>query len=103
MAHFHLGLQKEALDAFVQIHNLEQDAIGRIELLMDEVMSEVNRDDKARDMEWCINHWTKGIEGAKALQSEQRFQEALLAYNVMRAAWPGEKAIKDLRELIVHW
>jgi transcriptional regulator with XRE-family HTH domain len=103
MTHFHLGSQKEALKAFAQIQNLEQDAIGRIEVLVDEVMSEVNRDDKARDMEWCINHWTKGIEGAKALQSEQRFQEALLAYAAMRAAWPGEKAIKDLRELIVHW
>lgn len=54
-------------------------------------------------MEQCIDLWKKGIEGAKVLQSNQRFNEALVAHAAMSAAWPGERRIKELRDLIVHW
>lgn len=104
MAHAHLGLQKEALDSLAQLERLAtKSETIRVETFIDQVMAEISRDDQPRDMEWCIEQWKKGIEGAHALQSEQRFNEAIAAYTAMRAAWPAEKCIKDLRELIVHW
>ncbi len=104
MTHYHLGLQKEALDSFGQINTVQgrSESIS-VESLISQVMAEVSRDDQPRDMEQCIGHWIKGIEGAKMLQSNQRFNEAIVAYTAMRAAWPGEKRIKDLREYTVHW
>ena len=104
MTHLHLGMQKDALDAFTQMDDLPvKTELIRYESFLYQVIAEVNRDDTPRDMEWCINLWKQGISGAITLQSERRFNEAILAYNAMRGAWPGEKAIKDLRELIVHW
>jgi tetratricopeptide (TPR) repeat protein len=104
MTYLHLGLQKDALDAFTQMDGLPaKSELIRYESFLQQVIAEVNRDDKPRDMEWCIDLWRQGISGAITLQSERRFNEAVLAYTAMRGAWPGEKAIKDLRELIVHW
>ena len=54
-------------------------------------------------MKRCIVIWKKGIEGAKTLRSEKRFNDALHIHATMRAVWPGEREIKDLREHIVHW
>lgn len=108
LTHFHLGLYKEAIDSFTQIH--EHYAYDttipmscRVTTLIEQVMVEVSRDDKPRDMEQCLDLWMKGIDGTKTLQSKQRFNEALIAHAAMCAAWPGEKRIKDLREYVVHW
>jgi transcriptional regulator with XRE-family HTH domain len=103
MTHYHLGLQKEALNSFAQTKKVQQDNIGRIEILIDEVTAELERNDQSRDMEFCIDRWTEGIEGAKTLQSNQRFNEAVIAYTVMRVVWPGDRRIMQLRELIKHW
>jgi hypothetical protein len=53
-------------------------------------------------MQWCIDRWTQSIKDAKAVQSQQHTNEAIQTYMAMRAVWPGEKQIKDLREYIVH-
>ncbi len=58
---------------------------------------------KDRDMEKTIHFWEAGIEGAKTLQNEQRFTEALTNYELMDAIWSGEPHIADLRDHIVHW
>ncbi len=104
MTHFHLGLQKEAIDSFGQIPltPLRSELIC-VESFINQVMAEVNRPDAERDMEWCIDRWIQGIEGAKLLQSEQRFTEAVNIYTAMCAAWPGEQRIKELRAYITHW
>jgi transcriptional regulator with XRE-family HTH domain len=105
-AHMHLGEYREALDSYAQIHASNDPAIPmecRVETFIDQAMAEVSRDDQARDMERCIAYWTKGIEGARALQSNQRMNEAIAAYHAMRVAWPGERRIKELREHIVRW
>jgi transcriptional regulator with XRE-family HTH domain/tetratricopeptide (TPR) repeat protein len=106
--HMHLGLHKDALISFEQIDTrYSQDttvsSTGRINALIKQAMAEVDRDDQPRDMEQCIDYWSKGIEGAKVLQSNQHFNEAITAYAAMRAAWPGEQRVKKLKELIVHW
>ncbi|HZO72732.1 MAG TPA: helix-turn-helix transcriptional regulator [Ktedonobacteraceae bacterium] len=104
MAHLHVGMQKEALDSFAQIHQTSSaHEIIRVESFINQVMAEVNRADGLRDMEWCIDRWIQGIEGAKQLRSEQRFGEAITAYAAMRAVWPGERRIKELQAYITHW
>jgi len=103
MAHLHVGMQKEALDSFAQIHQTSSSEVIRVESFINQVVAEVNRDDGLRDMEWCIDHWVQGIEGAKQLRSEQRFDEAITAYATMRAIWPGEHHIKELQAYITHW
>jgi hypothetical protein len=54
-------------------------------------------------LQWCMDRWMQGINEAKTLQSQQHFNEAIQTYTALRAAWPAEKRIKDLREYIVHW
>ncbi len=103
MTHYYLDMHKEALDSFEQTKKIQQDDIGRVEILVDEVMAEISRDDKPRDMEWSIMQWTQAIQGAKTLRSDQWFKEATTAYKAMRVAWPGEQRIKELREHIIHW
>ncbi|HYU71209.1 MAG TPA: hypothetical protein VEL31_00895, partial [Ktedonobacteraceae bacterium] len=56
-----------------------------------------------KDMEQTIAYWQAGIQGAKVLQSEQRFNEAATAYEIMESIWSGDKRIASLRELVVHW
>jgi transcriptional regulator with XRE-family HTH domain len=104
LTHFHLGLYKQACDSFARVGELPGvSATTRIEALITRVMAEVQRDDSQRDMDLCIALWTEGMRGAIAMQSEQWFNDALIAYTAMSSAWPGEKRIKALRELIAHW
>lgn len=101
--HFHLGMHRQALDSYAQIHTdpAGSEAI-RVEASLSEAMAEVYHVGN-RDMEWVIEKWIQGIEGAKALKSEQRFSEAVTTYAAMCAAWPAEPRITSLREHIIHW
>jgi transcriptional regulator with XRE-family HTH domain len=56
-----------------------------------------------RDKEQIIAWWQAAIEGAKTLRSEQLFNDALIAYDAMEYAWPGDKDILDLRDQKKHW
>jgi hypothetical protein len=56
-----------------------------------------------RDMDRVIHLWTASITGAKALQIEQTFNDALTIYEFMEFVWPGEQRIAELRDYIVHW
>ena len=102
--HFHLGMFKKALDSFDQVKSTPTSStlIG-VEAVISQVLAEVSRDDEPRDMDFCITLWQQGMKEAIALQSEQRFIEAVQAYTAMRAAWPGEARINALREGIAHW
>ncbi len=104
LIHFYLGDFKEACVSFVKIRNVqEMPQTTRIEALIDQVLAELQREDAPRDMDSCIDCWTQGMQGAIVMQSERWFNEARTAYMAMRAAWPAEKRIKDLREHVVHW
>jgi len=108
LAHVHLGLYREAADSFDQIRvdhtNDVTIPLGcRVEALIEQATVEVSRDDQPRDMDKCIALWTQGIEGAKSLQSNKEFNNALMAHTAMRAAWPSEPRIKELRAYITHW
>ncbi len=106
--HAHLGLYKEAVDALAQIETRYTDDVTiqftcRIEAVLDSVTTEVSRNDGKRDMQHCILLWKQGIEGAKTLQSDKKFNDAIQAYKTMQAVWPGEKHVRNLREYIIHW
>lgn len=106
--HLHLNLFEQAKSSLGQIdtayaHDTTVSLTGRVNALLQQVTAEVSRDDQKRDMDWCIEYWRKGIEGAKAVQSQQHFNEALHTYTAMRAAWPGEQRVKDLRAHVTHW
>ncbi len=103
MAHYHLGLHTGAIDSFTQISTIptRSESIS-VEALIAQVMAEVSRDDQPRDMQWCVDCWIQGVQGAKVLQSQQRINEAIHAYTAMCIAWPGEKQVKGLREHIIY-
>jgi hypothetical protein len=80
---------------------IAQSEMGRVETITILALSSLQTN--SRDMKQTIHWWTAGIQGAIALKNEQRFNEALATYDLMEIVWPGEKDVKDLRELIVHW
>jgi hypothetical protein len=104
LAYHYLDNQAAAITSFAQIDMLDDTSeTNHIESFTDRVVAEVYRSDKPRDMEFCIEHWQKGIQGAIAIRSQQAFTEAITAYAAMRAAWPGESRIKKLGEQLKHW
>ena len=104
LAHYHLGLYKEACDTFGKIGALQETSeTTRVEALITQVMAELQREDKPRDMDRCIHHWEQAIQKATTIQSEQWFNASVAAHTAMRAAWPGEERIKNLRDQIKHW
>ncbi len=80
---------------------ITQSAMGRIETF--NVMALSSLKAKNRDIEQTSHFWVAGMEGAKALQNQQRFNEALATYELMEVVWPGEQRIAELRDHIVHW
>ena len=73
----------------------------RVEILTNQTMAALKS--PTRDREQTIKCWTASMQGAITLQSQQRFDEAFLAYEVMAGVWPGDKRITELRELTRHW
>ena len=105
--HMHLGDYKASINSFGQINQqYTKDAsisfTCHVNATVNQVMAEVSRDDRSRDMDWCIDHWKEGVDKAKAIQSQQHLREATEVYTAMRAAWPGETRIKELREYMTR-
>jgi transcriptional regulator with XRE-family HTH domain/tetratricopeptide (TPR) repeat protein len=106
---YHLDQYEEALQIFgnaIDFHTLKplvpaSSERVRLEIINNETLASLKRPKK--DMELSMNLWKAGIQGAVALHSEQRFQEAVMAYNIMQALWPGDKRIKEIRDLARHW
>jgi tetratricopeptide (TPR) repeat protein len=99
----HLGDHSTALDSYQQIAEKPTGIAERIrvELLCNQLHSKLCLKDK--DLEECVALWSNAITGAKALQSEQRYNEAVILLETMECIWPGEKRIEDLKLLLAHW
>jgi tetratricopeptide (TPR) repeat protein/transcriptional regulator with XRE-family HTH domain len=98
----YMGDHSAALDSYKQV----ADARGvaeriYVEVLLNRLNSKLRLPNK--ELGECITLWTTAIEGAKDLQSEQRYNEAIALYETMECIWPGESCIVELRPLIVHW
>jgi tetratricopeptide (TPR) repeat protein len=74
---------------------------GRVEII--NIMTLTSLKQAKKDKDLSLRLWSEGINGAWALHSEQRYREALLAYEIMQSLWPGEDDIRALRDLAVHW
>jgi transcriptional regulator with XRE-family HTH domain len=104
LAYHHLGMSQKAIDSFAMIDNLtDSQETCRVESFIDQVMAEVNREDRSPDLTFCIDRWKQGIQGAIAMHSEEKFTLSIQVYATMRAVWRGEQRIKDLHDYIVHW
>lgn len=58
---------------------------------------------EARDLEKAVCYWEATMEGAKRLKNESLFSGALTTYDMMELAFPGERSITNLLDLIKHW
>lgn len=76
-------------------------ARSQIEAINALALASLKRQDK--DLEMTMHLWQKGIQGAKALKSEQRFAESLKVYEIMEALWSDDLRVTSLRDLAVHW
>lgn len=107
MAYYHTGQYDKALDTFCQlidpntlVSKMPVSGKGRVEMLNFMALSSLKAPKK--DMDQTVKFWRAGIEGAKSLQSKQRFNESLAIYDAMEAVWPGETQIVTLRAL-TNW
>jgi transcriptional regulator with XRE-family HTH domain len=108
LAHYYQGKYNDALVAFARVidpndltSKMPMPVRTYVELLNNQTMAALKSPD--RDMEQVITCWKASVKGAVTLQSQQRFDEAYMAYEVMAGIWPKEKAIANLREHIIHW
>ena len=109
LVHYHLKQYAEASAAFAQAVNPETllptipipSERTRVQIVNHQALVALKQPQK--DREHIIHIWTAGIQGAKALRSEQRFNEAMTAYHMMQALWPDEPVIEDLEDLTQHW
>ncbi|GHO98134.1 hypothetical protein KSF_081820 [Reticulibacter mediterranei] len=109
MAHYHAGRYSEAFAAYSQIIDPET-LLPKTDLSSERIRCEViNYETLAslklpkKDIERSIKLWTTGMQSAIALRSEQRFNEAMTAYDIMEALWPGESRIVSLHQYVEHW
>jgi hypothetical protein len=104
----HQGNSAKAIEVLSQIvdpqtftRKTSRTEMGRIEAINAMTMASLRA--KEKNMDQSIHFWKAGIQAAKALRSELRFNEAVAAYEIMESIWPGEKRITDLRDLMQHW
>ncbi len=98
---YYLGKHGQAAGSMQKLRLMPAHSMSEVsEYRFDTVRVEVMRDDQPRNIELCIEQWTQGVQEARALQSKQRQLEARQTYAMLRAAWPQEQAIKDLKSLL---
>src|SRR5579859_1970091 len=108
LTYYHLGQYDDAFNILSQavdpatLTNKLPASSERVRIETINYMTLTTLKNPQKDMELSIRLWTAGIQGASALQSEQRLNEAYTAYDIMEALWPHERRIKELRELTKH-
>ncbi len=73
----------------------------RIEIINHQVLASLKS--PKRDRELTIHLWRAGIQGARILQSEQRFQEASAAFEMMECLWPEDLRKMGLQDEMTRW
>jgi transcriptional regulator with XRE-family HTH domain len=92
----------EVVDPQTQMLKLSVDSErSRIDTINHMTLAALKRPNK--DKELIVPLWMAGMQGAKNLRSEQRYEEALTAYGIMEALWSDDAQIRDLRDLMGHW
>jgi transcriptional regulator with XRE-family HTH domain len=109
MTRYLLGQYNEAFAALEKIVDPETQALklpvaserSRVSAINHMALSALKRPNK--DKELIVPLWMAGMQGAKNLRSEQRYEEAMTAYGIMEALWSDDARIRDLRDLMGHW
>lgn len=109
LTHYHVGQYDQAYSTLEQAIDFKtlapkvpaSSVRDRIEIINHATLASLKSPTK--DMDRSIHLWRAGMQGAIDLRSEQRFTEALTAYDIMQALWPGDGRIKKLRDLTRHW
>src|SRR5262249_40062082 len=99
LTHVHLDMYEEAGNAFKKVEEEHKDdpAIPfscRVEVWIEQAMNEASREDQIPSMQVCIDAWTKGIDGAKMIDSKKHLADANTALRIMRSTWRWEDKIK---------
>ncbi|GCE15952.1 helix-turn-helix domain-containing protein [Tengunoibacter tsumagoiensis] len=111
LTYYHLGWYEKAFNTYTQAISLNtltptakvSSERIRVELLNNMTLTSLKLPQKRKDKELSIRLWKAGIQGSKLLQSEQRFQEAIRAYDIMEALWGDDADIIELQEMTAHW
>jgi hypothetical protein len=91
----------QRIDPETLLAKIPQHGVGRVETIQIMTLSSLRAKD--RNLERTIHLWTAGIEGAKALKSEEYFHEAVANLDRMEVVWPDESRIAELHDLVGHW
>lgn len=108
LAYYHARNYAKAADTFSQLINSEDLSVklplsGKAYAEMLNFMTLASLKNPQKDMEESLHLWDAAMQGAKTLQSRQRFEEVRAAYDIMDVLWSGEKAIEKRRELVMQW
>jgi transcriptional regulator with XRE-family HTH domain/tetratricopeptide (TPR) repeat protein len=107
--YYYLGQYSDAYNVFEKILDPQTQALkvpvaserSRISVINHMVLAALKRPNK--DKELIVPLWMAGMQGAKNLRSEHRYEEALAAYGIMEALWSDDAQIRDLRDLMGRW
>ncbi|HLI90120.1 MAG TPA: hypothetical protein VKV37_15650, partial [Ktedonobacteraceae bacterium] len=107
--YYYLGQYSDAYNVFEKILDPQTQALkvpvaserSRISVINHMVLAALKRPNK--DKELIVPLWMAGMQGAKNLRSEHRYEEALAAYGIMEALWSDDAQIRDLRDLVGRW
>ena len=72
-----------------------------IEIMINQIIAELSRDDQPRNMDWCIESWQKSLNDARALGSRSKEDKVLQVHTIMRAVWPREQDVIKLHQRLV--
>jgi transcriptional regulator with XRE-family HTH domain len=99
--YMHLGLYKEAINSFEKLaseyaHDASTPFGTRIEVMINQIIAELSRNDQSPNMDWCIENWQKSLNDARVLGSRSKENKVIHVYNTMLRLWPEEKDVTDL-------
>jgi len=111
MTHYYLGQHAQTMVTFARIIDpltlapkIEINSKRtEVEIINYAALSSLKLPTNRKDKEVSIHLLRAGVEGARALQSDLRYAEALRAYELMEAIWPGDSDVRELHDLFEHW
>jgi tetratricopeptide (TPR) repeat protein len=91
---------QEATNKLKQIEQLAQTVIIPERIRVEIVNQRALVNAKAGNLDEFEKYFMEGVNGAKALASEKRRQEAIANWKAARAQWPHEKKILELADVL---
>ena len=94
-------LLQQAWQSLTKIETMPQHVVIperiRVEIINHQAATAVAQ----RDLQRFTTYFVQGVQGAKALGSDKRLQEATANWKAAKVAWPGEPVVNELVELFL--